>query len=80
MGLTRVDAGEVCWIYDVWIDEEHRGRGLGRALMAAIEVQARSEGLGRLELHVWAANERARSLYRSLGFREMGLEMFKPLG
>lgn len=75
----EVDAGEVAWIYDVWIDEEHRGTGLGRSLMRSLERQAVDEGLDRLELHVWAANEPARSLYRSLGFREIGLQMFKRL-
>lgn len=78
-GTREVDAGDVAWIYDVWIDEEHRGRGFGRSLMRALEREALDRGLDRLELHVWAGNERARSLYRSLGFREIGLEMFKPL-
>lgn len=77
--VRDLDAGPVAWIYDVYIDELHRGKAFGRGLMQAVEAQVLDDGLTRMELHVWATNERARSLYRSLGFREMGLEMFKRL-
>jgi ribosomal protein S18 acetylase RimI-like enzyme len=76
----ELDAGPAAWIYDVYIDEPHRGRGFGRGLMEAVEAQVREAGLARMELHVWVDNEPALSLYRSLGFVPAGMEMFKRLG
>jgi ribosomal protein S18 acetylase RimI-like enzyme len=78
-GERDLDAGPAAWIYDVYIDESHRGRGYGRGLMDAVEAQVREAGLARMELHVWVDNDRAISLYRSLGFVPAGMEMFKPL-
>jgi ribosomal protein S18 acetylase RimI-like enzyme len=78
-GERELDAGPAAWIYDVFIDEPRRGRGYGRALMEALEVQVREAGLARMELHVWVDNDPATSLYRSLGFVPTGMEMFKEL-
>jgi GNAT superfamily N-acetyltransferase len=75
----ELDAGPAAWIYDVYIDEPHRGRGYGRALMEAVEAQVRATGLRRIELHVWVENEPATTLYRSLGYVPAGMEMFKAL-
>ena len=47
--------------------------------MEAVEAQVREAGLARMELHVWVDNDRAISLYGSLGFVPAGMEMFKPL-
>ena len=75
-----LDTGPAAWIYDVFIDEPHRGRGYGRGLMEAVEAQVREAGIMRMELHVWVDNAPATSLYRSLGFVPTGMEMFKQLG
>jgi GNAT superfamily N-acetyltransferase len=75
----ELDAGPAAWIYDVYIDEPHRGKGFGRGLMEAVEAQVREAGLTRMELHVWVDNDPATSLYRSFGFVPAGMEMFKQL-
>lgn len=51
-----------------------QGRGIGRALFQALlgEVSAHMPHVHRVELFARAANERARGLYRSLGFVEEG--------
>ena len=67
------------YLYDITIDEAHRGAGLGRAAMAAYEQAAREQGFERLELNVFGGNERARGLYRSLGFTETAVNMTKQL-
>jgi GNAT superfamily N-acetyltransferase len=78
-GERELDAGATAWVYDVFIDEPHRGKGFGRGLMEAVEAQVREAGLSRMELHVWVDNDPATSLYRSLGFVATGMEMFKTL-
>jgi ribosomal protein S18 acetylase RimI-like enzyme len=40
---------------------------------------AERDGLARVELNVWGGNERARSLYRSLGYRDLAVHMGKDL-
>jgi len=67
------------WLYQVTIVPELRGRGLGRAAMALLEDEARRLGASRIELNVFGGNEAARSLYRSLGYREDAVVMSKPV-
>jgi ribosomal protein S18 acetylase RimI-like enzyme len=53
---------------------EAQGRGVGRALFQALldEVGAHMPHIHRVELFARVSNERARGLYRSLGFVEEG--------
>jgi ribosomal protein S18 acetylase RimI-like enzyme len=71
---------ETLWVYDIEIDPEHRGRGLGRDTMLLAEEQARLHGRTRIKLNVFARNTIARALYRSLGFEEMAVQMTKEVG
>ena len=48
------------------------GQGIGRQLMAHAIAWAQEQGFEQLELGVIAGNDRAQSLYRSLGFVETG--------
>jgi ribosomal protein S18 acetylase RimI-like enzyme len=66
-------------VYDVDVDEPHRGQGYGRAAMRFAEEEARRRGLARIALSVGARNDAARSLYRSLGFEENEVRMSKPV-
>jgi ribosomal protein S18 acetylase RimI-like enzyme len=50
------------------VAKEHRGRGVGRALMEATLADARSKGFKRIELSVRVDNERAKGLYEKFGF------------
>jgi tRNA-Thr(GGU) m(6)t(6)A37 methyltransferase TsaA len=56
------------------IAKDWRGIGLGRALMTALIDEARTtlEGLRLIRLDVFETNDVARSLYKSLGFVEIG--------
>ena len=52
--------------------KEYWGLGLGKALTKACIQCAKNAGYDQLELNVVADNDRALSLYRSLGFEEFG--------
>jgi ribosomal protein S18 acetylase RimI-like enzyme len=56
------------YVFDIELDEAHRGRGLGQAAMAAIADVCRTMGASRLGLSVAADNERAIAAYRAVGF------------
>ncbi|MEP7059815.1 MAG: GNAT family N-acetyltransferase [Actinomycetota bacterium] len=75
----EADGGKVAWIYDIVVEENLRGRGYGRALMAEAEVQAREMGLTRIALNVFGDNAIARSLYGSSGYHETARQMAKDL-
>ena len=67
------------FIYDIEINEDHRGRGYGRATMLACAERARELGADSVGLHVFGHNTVARGLYSSLGFRETDVTMSLPL-
>lgn len=67
------------FLYDIELEEEHRGRGLGRQLLRAAEDVVRTHGLHALELNVFGANTRAVHLYSSAGYTVTTQQMRKPL-
>jgi ribosomal protein S18 acetylase RimI-like enzyme len=71
------DMGKSLFILDVQIDEEQRGRGLGKAAMLLVEDEARRRGIERVTLNVFGGNDVARTLYRSLGYGETAVYMMK---
>jgi putative acetyltransferase len=55
------------------VHRDYHGRGIGRALMACLlDIADNYLGLVRVELEVFADNERAIALYESLGFEHEG--------
>jgi putative acetyltransferase len=53
------------------VAEPHKGKGLGRALMAACVERAKAAGARRLYLETNSALAPAMALYRGFGFREL---------
>ena len=67
------------FIYDIDIDEEHRGKGLGRATMRAIEAYVKNQGGTAIGLSVFGFNEIAKKLYESEGYETKRIQMMKQL-
>lgn len=55
------------WLEDLYVDEAQRGRGYGRALMAALAATCVERGYRRFEWTVLDWNEPAIGFYRSIG-------------
>jgi ribosomal protein S18 acetylase RimI-like enzyme len=55
-------------IHDIAVVPELRGKGIGRALLAAIEEEARRRGCAKITLEVRSDNALAKDLYRRCGF------------
>lgn len=63
------------YVSDLWVAPAHRGRGLGRALLAAAAALAARRWEARfLKLAVYAGNAEALDFYRRLGFRHAAHE------
>lgn len=67
------------WVYDIEIDEAHRGKGYGRSAMQLAETTAAELGAATLGLNVFGYNTVARGLYESLGYTTTSVQMKKPL-
>lgn len=59
------------WLEDLFVRPEHRGSGVGRALLAAVARAARDRGAERLEWSALDWNELALGFYRGLGAEQM---------
>jgi nitroimidazol reductase NimA-like FMN-containing flavoprotein (pyridoxamine 5'-phosphate oxidase superfamily)/GNAT superfamily N-acetyltransferase len=69
VGFARVisDYATYAYLADVFVAESHRGRGLGKALIAAVVAHPNLQGLRRFMLGTRDAN----GLYRRFGFRSV---------
>lgn len=65
--LTGADEGEV---KSMFVRPARRGRGVSRAILAAVLAEARRLGLARLRLETGHDAEAAKALYRGAGFVE----------
>lgn len=61
-----------CYLANLAVSPEYRRQGIGAALLAALEKEARSRGGEFLSLEVRPSNCQAIGLYTKLGFEEAG--------
>lgn len=61
-------------LWGLYVSPAARGRGVGRALVAAVLDEARARGLGQVQLGVATGNAPALALYRAMGFAVFGTE------
>ena len=85
-GLARADGtllgynwlkreGDEVEIYVVGVAPQAAGRGLGRALMQAGLERMHATGAERTSLYVEGDNDAALSLYRSLGYEQLSIDV-----
>jgi ribosomal protein S18 acetylase RimI-like enzyme len=61
------------------VGEDAQGTGVGQALLAAAEAEARAKGAKTITLHVFAVNTRARDFYEKSGYDGELLRYIKDL-
>ena len=69
LGFSSFQAKPLLNVHDIAVSPECRGRGVGRSLLEAAATEAKRLGCCKLTLEVRADNERAKGLYKSVGFR-----------
>jgi GNAT superfamily N-acetyltransferase len=60
--------GRDAFVDEMYILEEHRGKGIGKTVLKNLQSKARELEVKALHLEVERSNDRARNLYLSLGF------------
>ena len=68
-----------CHISELAVAVDAEGRGVGRALLDAVEQWARAQGLGAISLEVFWGNTHARAVYEHLGYQPNVLHLRKRL-
>jgi GNAT superfamily N-acetyltransferase len=67
------------FIIELYVVDAMRGQGVGQALIAACEDEARRLGLRRIMIGVLAGNRRAAEIYQRAGYAPYQLELAKSL-
>jgi len=62
---------QICEMKSMFVESQHLGKGIGRALAEAILQEARSIGYTKMRLDTGPRQIAAQTLYRSLGFRDI---------
>ncbi len=68
------------FIDDFCVDENQRGKGIGRKLYEYVKEYAKSISCTRITLNVWAFNNSAYEFYRKLGLTDLETVMEEKLG
>ena len=66
--------GKALYLDDLFIREEHRGKGYGRKALEYIEAFAKEQGFKRIQFHSETTNPGAREFYTAIGY--MPVEMY----
>ena len=67
-GYSIEFAGRDALVDEMFITNEHRGNGFGKAALSLVKSEAAALGIRVLHLEVGRTNERAQRLYHSAGF------------
>ena len=73
-GFSTFAARPLVNIHDLVVSSDHRGKGIGRALMQAVEAEARARGACKVTLEVLSGNAPAKALYASLDYGNYALD------
>ena len=71
--------GEFAFIHDIWVEPEYRQVGIAKAMLMKTISSFSQRGVKQIRLDTAVANEAARRLFASCGFRFSTMEMLIEL-
>jgi ribosomal protein S18 acetylase RimI-like enzyme len=74
MGYSTFSAAPLVNIHDFAVLAGHRGAGIGKALMSAVEAEALKRGACKITLEVLSGNLPAQRLYAACGYGDYQLD------
>jgi len=66
--IVKIPTGNKAWIEDVVVDQNARGKGLGKSLMNHALEDAKKRGVKSIDLTSRPSRESANMLYQNLGY------------
>jgi putative acetyltransferase len=78
IALKKIGEG-ICEMKRLYVRPKFRGKKIGRVLAEKIIAEAKAIGYKKMRLDTLKRLKEALSLYRSMGFREIGSYVFNPL-
>jgi ribosomal protein S18 acetylase RimI-like enzyme/ubiquinone/menaquinone biosynthesis C-methylase UbiE len=70
VGVAPGMPADTSLLFDIYVHEANRGRGLGHAILERMLNSLKADGIRNVVLYVRADNAPARALYKKLGFAE----------
>lgn len=70
--------GGYCELRQLWVDEDHRGNGVGQSLIAKAIEEARARGCSAIYLATYSFQ--APDFYRRFGFEALAVIENRPVG
>ncbi|MEO1136703.1 MAG: GNAT family N-acetyltransferase [Pseudomonadota bacterium] len=77
--LTHRNNVKLAQLHTLSVDKEFRNKGIGRALIDRSVAFAQKSGANRMRVIAYALNDRARHLYRAVGFTESEIVHEMPI-
>ncbi|MGL5080605.1 MAG: GNAT family N-acetyltransferase [Microcoleaceae cyanobacterium] len=77
--IDQVEGDRIAYIFLLYVDPQHRRRGIGSALMQQAEYWARQRGDRKISLQVFSQNQPALNLYQKQGYQVQSLTLQKSL-
>ena len=77
LAIFRIPTGLRAWIEDVVVDDEARGKGVGRLLSEVALEHARAAGATTVDLTSRPSRDAANQLYQRLGFVERETNVYR---
>ncbi len=72
-----IPTGQKAWIEDVVVDNECRGKGIGKKVVEEIITFAKKQGIQKLDLTSSHEREKANLLYQKLGFQKRQSNLYR---
>lgn len=70
---------EFAFIHDIWVEPEYRKKGIAPQIIKLSVERFQEMGIKQIRLDTVAANESARRLFKSCGFRVSTMEMLMEI-
>ncbi len=75
--ISTAEGAYSAWVEDVVVDSAHRGKGIGKQLLRAIDEWAKGQGATRLQLLADTENQPALKFYRHSGWQQLQLQAWR---
>jgi ribosomal protein S18 acetylase RimI-like enzyme len=75
--VFRKSLGLYAIIEDVVVHSDHRGKGIGKALMEGLIAQAQKKGVAHIDLTSRPQRKEANTFYQNLGFEKRNTNVYR---